>query len=91
MKNLKVLDLSALNLTVKDLAPIASMDLKTIYLDRNNLDDRVFKILSGYKKLESLSLQENKGITNLRLKQFLLDHPGCKLALRTMERFDENH
>lgn len=90
MKNLDTIDLSSLNLSVKDLAPIASMDLKNVYLDRNNLDDRVFKILSGFKNLKSLSLLENKRITDFGLKQFLLTNKNCKLALRTMDRFNEN-
>ena len=90
LKNLNGLDLAALHLKQEDLSPIASMDLKSIYLDKNDLDDRVFKLLSRFKRLESFSVAENKHITSIGLKQFLLKHPGCKLAARNMTRFEKS-
>ena len=84
---IEVLGLAGLNLTDRDLEPLAKMKLKSLSLESNHLTDACFETLAKMKNLKTLSLKKslrhsipgkaNDGITGSGIEQFRKLAPNC--------------
>lgn len=84
---IEVLGLAGLNLTDRDLEPLAKMNLKNLSLESNRLTDACFETLAKMKNLKTLSLKKslrhsipghsNDGVTGSGIERFRKLAPNC--------------
>lgn len=88
LDGLRKLDLSGLQIKDQDLPAIATMKLKSLKLEGNNITDAGLKILSRMSSLKTLDLSDCTGITRIGGQNFARARPNCSLEFDPCDRLD---